>query len=109
MRPYLRGTEHLVFEMQEESLLRWKAFLETGELGEKEPFEDPGEFCVDRENYRLLEQAVEGKRQKTGMPGICSASDTMWMTDEAMLSKRLKNLSNWKKTLGRRTGRPRLC
>ena len=64
MRPYLRGTEHLVFEMQEESLLRWKAFLETGELGEKEPFEDPGEFCVDRENYRLLEQAVEGKEEK---------------------------------------------
>lgn len=61
MRPYVRGTEHLVFEMQEESLLRWKAFLETGKLGEKEPFEDPGEFCVDRENYSLLEQAVEGK------------------------------------------------
>ncbi len=59
MRPYTKGTEHLAFEIREPGLLRWKEFLETGRLERKEPLERPDEFCVDRENYHLLEQAVQ--------------------------------------------------
>lgn len=59
MRPYTKGTEHLAFEMEETGLLRWKEFLETGKLGKKDPLERPDEFCVDKENYPLLEQAVK--------------------------------------------------
>ena len=64
MRPYTRGAEHLAFEMKEPGLLRWKEFLEAGKLGEKNPLERPDEFCVDQENYPLLEQAVDGEEAK---------------------------------------------
>ena len=64
MRPHTKGTEHLAFELKEPGLLRWKEFLETGKLGEKDPLERPDEFCVDQENYHLLEQAVDGKEAK---------------------------------------------
>lgn len=63
MRPFVRGTEHLQFEITEPGLFRWKHFLKTGELGKKEPMERPDEFCVDADNYRLLKQAVEGKEK----------------------------------------------
>lgn len=63
LRSSVKGTEHLKFEIHEAGLLRWKNFLETGVLGKQNVLERPDEFCVDQENYTLLEKAVADKEK----------------------------------------------
>lgn len=58
IRPEIRGTEHLEFIIHEESLLRWQHFIKTGKLEKKKALDEPGDFCVTKENLYLLENAV---------------------------------------------------
>lgn len=64
LRPFKKGTEHLLFQNNQPELQRWERFVETEELGKKNVSEAPGEFYVDSGNYGLLETAVKDREKE---------------------------------------------